>query len=307
MVTDEPIATDEGVPSKEFSTVRKGYNPIEVDEYLAEVDVAFREFEEYAARLKQELAEAKIEMARLEASEQASIDGAMIAVFDAKERIMERARLRAQEIEDEAHAGVQTMSKAEESSDDIGTPGADTDEMIDSARWDVVNPETAEQLATNSVEDSAEVAALEDSAESNKIMREVLEEAYTIRSQLEAGMAAALDEIGRLQRDAEGRATALLDEARSEARHLRSAGKAAGAETGAIRDATSAPGARSRRHEALDDPKSDRPSRYSRNSAKLPRIGTDSGVSVLASMNELRNKLREEDEASRQVQEPPAS
>ena len=47
-VTEEAIAVEEGASQKEFSIVRKGYDPAEVQEHLAEYDVALRELEEYA-------------------------------------------------------------------------------------------------------------------------------------------------------------------------------------------------------------------------------------------------------------------
>jgi hypothetical protein len=132
----------------------------------------------------------------------------------------------------------------------------------------------------------------------------MLREADAIRSQLESGMATAFDQIEKMQREAEDRATAMLDEARHETTRLRSAG----------RDSLSAQHARDSEDQITvpsDDSDDDIPrdlrSRYSKNSAKLPRIGNDTGVSVLASMNQLRNKLREAEEVARQVQEPPAS
>jgi DivIVA domain-containing protein len=293
-VTDEPIAVADGVPQKEFSISRKGYNPAEVGEYLAEVDVAFRELEEYAARLKHELAEARAEISRLEASEQAAIDSAMLAVFDAKERVMERARLKAQEIVDEARAATGIEPDDGGSSASTVARDVERDGLIEVTGRDVEDLETATPSAPKTDEATSAVPAFSDGLGPDEILRQMLREADTIRSQIEAGMATAFDQIDRMQRDAEDRATALLDEARSEASRLRSASKGGEAET--------ATGDRS-----ADEPESGRPSRYSRNSAKLPRIGNDAGVSVLASMNQLRIKLREAEDVARQVQDPPAS
>ena len=43
---DDASAAGEGIPNQEFSIVRKGYAPDEVDEVLGEYDVAVRELEE---------------------------------------------------------------------------------------------------------------------------------------------------------------------------------------------------------------------------------------------------------------------
>lgn len=306
-VSDQASVTEEGVSKKEFSIARKGYDPAEVDEHLAEIDVAFREFEEYAARLKQELAEAKAAIARLEAAEQDSVDKAMLAVFDAKERIMERARQKAKEIENEARIAAGMTPVADEPvagyDDDLdelvgildrATLQLEDSEPIDSMQpaRPVGAPQPAEPAAAN-VGDGPDPAA---------VLSQMLAEADTIRSQLENGLTSAFDEIERMQRNAEQRAAALLDEARREAAELRSAGKEADQTHDDAKIEVMLPA------DGPDDGQSgERPSRYSRNSAKLPRIGEDSGESVLASMNQLRNKLREAEMVAQQVQEPSAS
>jgi cell division septum initiation protein DivIVA len=295
------MATEEEKPKKEFSISRKGYTPDEVETYLTECDVAFRELEEYAARLKHELAEARSEIARLGTLEQDAIDRAMLVVFDAKERILERAREKAQEIEDEARARAGLEPAAEESPPDTDTE--DLSELLEAiAREDELLPipvSSADSLAA-----APPATQTPDGSQQNDVLSQMLREADAIRSQLESGMATAFDQIEKMQREAEDRATAMLDEARHETTRLRSAG----------RDSLSAQHARDSEDQITvpsDDSDDDIPrdlrSRYSKNSAKLPRIGNDTGVSVLASMNQLRNKLREAEEVARQVQEPPAS
>ena len=314
-VTEEAIAVEEGATQKEFSIVRKGYDPAEVQEHLAEYDVALRELEEYATRLKHELAEAKVEISRLQAAEQDSVDKAMLAVFDAKERIMERARLKAQEIEEEARvaAGLPPSDDL-----DASLPLEDSEPAIDEEELPAVgavhfSPESQkrpepQRQPVSQQEDLAElVAGVDvgsellaelkavdedtDGPAADDILRQMVSEADTIKAQLEAGMSAALEEMERMQHEAETRAADLLDEARKEAIRLRSAG-ADSKLVGTTLEVTLAEGSG----------EEEKRSRYSKTSAKLPRLGSDDGPSVLASMNQLRNKLREAEAAERQAQ-----
>ena len=295
------MATEEEKQNKEFSISRKGYTPDEVDTYLTECDVAFRELEEYAARLKHELAEARAEIARLGTLEQDAIDRAMLVVFDAKERILERAREKAQEIEDEARVRAGLEPVVDESPPDTDTE--DLSELLEAiAREDQPLPVSA--ASVDSFAPPPAATPIPDSSQPNDVLRQMLREADAIRSQLESGMAAAFGQIEKMQREAEDRATAMLDEARHEATRLRSAGRDSGS---ADHSHDSEDGIIVPIDDAHDEIPRDRRSRYSKNSAKLPRIGNDTGVSVLASMNQLRNKLREAEEVARQVQEPPAS
>ncbi|MDJ0923649.1 MAG: hypothetical protein QNJ77_03725 [Acidimicrobiia bacterium] len=291
---DDASAAGEVTPVKEFSIVRKGYAPDEVEERLAEYDVALRELEEYSARLKQELADARAEVRRLEEVEQEAVDRAMLAVFDSKKRILERARRKALKIENEARvaAGMEPLDE-----DEVDRDEADDDLLIGV----VTSPAPA--ITGASFEDPAPAPAPRDEtdgpaddAEPTDVLRQMLAEADAIRNQLEHGLTSAFEEIERMQRDAEARATALLDDARTEAARLEAAGDAAGRGDGGIHVTLSA--------EELDDQKErELRSRYSRNSAKLPRIGEPAGASVLASMNQLRNKLREAEKAALKVQD----
>lgn len=287
-MSGDDLATGEGSPEKEFSIVRKGYAPDEVNERLAEYDVAVRDLEDYAARLKQELAEARAEVKRLQDSEQEAVDRAMLAVFDSKERILERARQKALEIENEARraAGVPTISEDELEAD----PG--DDDVLVGVHAPAV-PADPSPTVDRPVEApaGAEPQVLRDEPQPADILRQMLEEADTIRNQLEQGLSSAFSEIERMQRDAETRAAEMLDEARNEAERLRSAGEAG---SGSI-EVTLA---------AEDDlAESELRSRFARDRAKLPRIGEPAGVSVLASMNQLRSKLREAEEAAQKVQD----
>ena len=275
-VPEDTSAATEGVPEKEFSITRKGYDPEEVDTHLAEIDVSFRELEEYAARLKQELAEARNQIRRLEAAEKDAVDKAMLAVFDAKERVIGRAREKAANRVDDELDELVGIAKA-------GSP---------QIAPIVVEQQTTAAAPAPPPEPKPAVAAGPDPTE---VLRQMLQEADTIRSQLESGLSSAFDEIERMQQNAEERAAAMLDEARREAAELRSAGKDDSEAASKIEVTLAAEGNGEQR------------SRYSKNSAKLPRIGDNAGESVLASMNQLRNKLREAEAVAQQVQEPSAS
>lgn len=293
-MTDDSVALEAGPQKKEFSIVRKGYDPDEVDAYRIESDVAFRELQEYAGRIKQELAEARFEISRLKASEQESIDNAMQAVFDAKDRIMERAKLRAREIEDEARvaAGFSPSPAPLPAAESVSSPDGSQPEPPPTAGpsdADPVKPIETDEVAPSSA----------DGVDPSEILHQMLREADTIKSQLEAGMTAAFDQIEQMQHEAEDRAAVLLDEARREAARLRS-GEEDTQLPGTTVEVTLPSG-------EDDEGQDERRSRYSRNSAKLPRIGSGDGQSVLASMNELRLKLHEVEDVAQEVQDLPTS
>ena len=90
---DLPDALDK----REFSVVRKGYDKKEVKAFLAEIEANFRELEKWAEQIK-----ARLAIAEENDSKDDEVDQAMIAAFDAKERVLERARLQAEKIEADA-------------------------------------------------------------------------------------------------------------------------------------------------------------------------------------------------------------
>lgn len=284
-MTGESVAAEGASAKKEFSPVRKGYDPAEVDEYLAEYDVAFRELEEYATRLQRELKETRLEIIRLQSSEQESIDKAMAAVFDSKDRIIDRAMAKALEIENQARATAGLPAVAEPTGAMVAPQPA--------------RPVTPPQKNSPPL---LEPAQSSDSAQPDDVLQRMLEEAETIRERLDDGLAAAFDQMEQMQQAAEGRAADLLEEARNEATRLRDAASGPRATHG---DETvievKLPG---------DEPgltSGPRQSRYARNSAGLPRIGDDSGPSVLSVMNGLRTKLSESEDDDQTVQDSSAS
>lgn len=90
------------IDEKTFSVVRKGYDPREVQTYLEELEHAFQDIEGHARRTSQKVVELQQDLKTARATERASLDNAMMAVFDVKDRVLDRAERRAREIEDEA-------------------------------------------------------------------------------------------------------------------------------------------------------------------------------------------------------------
>jgi hypothetical protein len=266
-VTQEQSAVEETSAQKEFSIVRKGYDPAEVDTQLAEYDEALSEFEEIVARQSRELQDAKREIARMQAAEKEAVEQAMAAVFDAKERIIDRAMAKAKEIEEQAlvTAGVSPV-----------------EQPVTAADRQEIDLSEVPQSTSDDVGPHADVAP-------NDVLQQMLTEAETIRSRLDVGLAAAFDQMEQMQQDAESRASNLLDDARREAERLRATAAVSAAET--VIEVQLPDGA-----PASKEPS--RQSRYSRNSAHLPRIGEDGEASVLETMNGLRNKFRASEEAA---------
>ncbi len=90
------------IDEKTFSVVRKGYDPREVKTYLEDLEHAFQDIEGHARRTSQRVVELERDLSSSRATEKASLDNAMMAVFDVKDRMLDRAERRAREITDEA-------------------------------------------------------------------------------------------------------------------------------------------------------------------------------------------------------------
>jgi DivIVA domain-containing protein len=90
------------IDEKTFSVIRKGYDPREVKDYLEDLEHAFQDIEGHSRRTSQKVVELERDLAAARATEKASLDNAMLAVFDVKDRVIDRAERRAREIEDEA-------------------------------------------------------------------------------------------------------------------------------------------------------------------------------------------------------------
>ena len=99
MATDPSVVetSRDGAPAlheREFSITRRGYDREEVRAYLAEIEVNLCELEAWARRAKARLAIAEEKDDSID-----EVDKAMMAVFEAKERVLAKARLQAERIE----------------------------------------------------------------------------------------------------------------------------------------------------------------------------------------------------------------
>ena len=117
------------IDERKFSLSRRGYDKREVRDYLEDLEQAFRELEGHARRTSQRVADLERDLAKARATEKVSVDNAMMAVFDAKDRILERARRKADEIVEGANAEAARIKGAAIS----GTGGAEAGE-IEAAR-----------------------------------------------------------------------------------------------------------------------------------------------------------------------------
>ena len=102
LVSEKAPNLPESIDRREFSTSRKGYDKREVKEFLRELESNFRELEHWAQETKTRLQKAEFEAEKTRSSEGQSVDSAMVAVFDAKDRVLSRARKQAAKIEAEA-------------------------------------------------------------------------------------------------------------------------------------------------------------------------------------------------------------
>lgn len=97
------------VDERSFNVVRKGFDPREVKTYLEELEHAFQDMEGHARRTSQRVVELERDLAAARATERASLDNAMMAVFDVKDRMLDQASRRAKEIEDQADKTASSM------------------------------------------------------------------------------------------------------------------------------------------------------------------------------------------------------
>ncbi len=97
------------IDERTFATVRKGFAPREVKAYLEELEHAFQDMEGHARRASQRVVELERNLAAARSTEKASLDNAMLAVFDVKDRMIDRAARRAKEIEDQADKTASSM------------------------------------------------------------------------------------------------------------------------------------------------------------------------------------------------------
>ncbi len=87
---------------RDFSVRRKGFDQDEVRAYLIKVDAQYREMALRAQDAKVRLEQAEYEIAKFKEQQDHSVDSAIASVLEAKDRILDRARKQAAQIEEEA-------------------------------------------------------------------------------------------------------------------------------------------------------------------------------------------------------------
>ena len=140
-MSDERSHFAQKIDERTFKQSRRGYDKTEVKSYLEDLEQAFRELEGHSRRLSQKVAELEQEVSQARATEKVSVDNAMMAVFDAKDRILERARRKATDIEEEARLEAGRIREAAiadaggaGASGEIAAARAQADEIIAGAR-----------------------------------------------------------------------------------------------------------------------------------------------------------------------------
>jgi len=106
-MTEEKTRYDGAAPprpaldDREFSIIKKGYDPLEVKAFLSEVESSWQDLEEWAHDAK-----ARLSIAESRGIAENEVNEAMAAIFDSKERVLESARHQADRIQADAIARV---------------------------------------------------------------------------------------------------------------------------------------------------------------------------------------------------------
>ena len=85
-----------------FSVARRGYAKTEVRAFLDEVEVAFTDLERHAHDASERIGDLERQVESMKAAESKTIDNALYSVFDAKDRILDKAHRRAEKVESQA-------------------------------------------------------------------------------------------------------------------------------------------------------------------------------------------------------------
>lgn len=170
------VASSAAVDDREFLLVRKGYDRDQVRAYLGEVEANFRQLERWA-----EDAKARLKIAEERGRRLYDVDEAMVAVFAAKDRVLERSRLQAERIEAEAR---------EQARVDYEAAAAEIiREAEEEARRIIEGALTSERVQYESILQEAR-------AEADRTIVEARAEADRIVSQAHAGVTSSEDGPG---------------------------------------------------------------------------------------------------------------
>ena len=105
-----PKPTEGGIDQVSFGIVRKGFDKDEVTKYLRGVEESFQDLERWTSTLRQQLTDAERKLADSRSAEAGAVDTAMVAVFDAKDRIIERANAEAAHAKEQAEIRVAAIT-----------------------------------------------------------------------------------------------------------------------------------------------------------------------------------------------------
>jgi DivIVA domain-containing protein len=278
---------------REFSIVRRGYDPDEVKAFLAEVEANLSQLEAWA-----ESANARLEIAEEKSPAIADIDEAMVAIFKAKERVLNRAQLKAERIE--AEATVRARADAELVGAAIIADARDEAQRIAEA--------TKQARADGELVAAGIIADARD--EARRIAEVTLAALAPVTE--ESILEAARTEADRLIQNARAEADRLIETARAEASALLTTEPTGSSKEPTVSDRSIGSASVSRLlvemegiqveldgvaaedwAPVLDDESSvEKQSRYQRTSAKLPSIG-DNVSAVFGSMDRIRKRLRD--------------
>jgi DivIVA domain-containing protein len=256
---------------REFSIARKGYDREEVRAFLAEIEANLRQLEEWAERTKARLALAEDKSAAI-----GDVDQAMLAVFDAKERVLKRAQLQAGRIE--AEATERARIDAEIVAAGVIAEARDEAHRIIETTLSATTPATEESVLA-AARAQAERLILDARGLADRLIEDARAEAGTPGTLEATGTSPEPSPVAYDRSVGSGSVSRLLVEMQ---------GVAVDGPPGEARQA----------HDAeeffiLDRGGNEevRRSRYQRTSAGLPSIGDDASA-VFASMRRLRKKFR---------------
>lgn len=184
------------IDKREFSISRKGYDKREVRAFLGELEAQFHDLEEWAHEATLRLQHAEFEAQKVKDAEVQSVDAAIAAVLESKDRILERARKRASEIESGA------QERADAILDGVGVAEDEVPLDLDAAKREAA--EIVEHAQREVVQTRSEVE------EAKRRLEELLAERNKVRDEIEALIAGTLitesdqgveiDPVGTLRR-----------------------------------------------------------------------------------------------------------
>lgn len=204
------------IHERKFNSVRKGYDPREVNAYLEELEHAFQDMEGISRRTSQRIVELERDLAAARATEKASLDNAMLAVFDVKDRMIDRAARRAKEIEDQADKTASSVlaqaaasqgreyeleSRISRLEQELIRTRADGERL----RMQLNDAHTAlDQIETTTTVDITSLQAqLDHERQQNNELRKAARDVDWVRREFEHKLATAQEKAMRAQADAE--------------------------------------------------------------------------------------------------------